>query len=228
MSDGKGLLHLARTATRPSSREASKRWIKCHARAEDVRGTGWMPTYGILTCLLLLSFGFGVPAKAESFVATRGTEFILDGQPFYVTGVNNHYVGWGSKAEVDRVLDAAVAMGANVIRTILGPAIGAPGEQDPKTIWDFKSTSNSYELNTHGVYLLYWDSKTKTMAINGGANGIGRIDYLVAAAAQRHLKLLFALVDNWSFIGDMPQMDAWYGSTDLTGFFFSDPRTVAD
>ena len=224
MSDGTGLTRLAH----PPSREAGKPWVERHARAGGVRGRGWMPTCGVLAGLLLLTFGFGVPAKAASFVATRGTQFTLNGQPFYVTGVNNHYVGWGSKAEVDRVLDAAVAMGANVIRTILGPAIGAPGGQDPKTIWDFKSTSNSYELNTHGVYLLYWDPKTKTMAINGGANGIGRIDYLLAAAAQRHLKLLLALVDNWSFIGDMPQMDAWYGSTDKTAFFFSDPRTIAD
>jgi mannan endo-1,4-beta-mannosidase len=217
-----------RTAKRPRSREPGKRWAGCRAPAHDVRGVGWMPNYGALACVLLLTFGFGVPVKAESFVAARGTDLILNGQPFYVTGVNNHYVGWGSKVEVDRVLDAAVAMGANVVRTILGPAIGAPGGQNPKTIWDFNSTDNSYELNTHGVYLLYWNPKTKTMAINGGANGIGRIDYLVAAAAARHLKLLLALVDNWAFIGDMPQMDAWYGSTDKTGFFFSDPRTIAD
>jgi mannan endo-1,4-beta-mannosidase len=228
MSDVTGLTRLTHAVVRPSFREASKRCTERHARADVARSLSWMPSYGVLACLFLLTFGIGAPVKAESFVTTRGTQFVLNGQPFYVTGVNNHYVGWGSKLEVDRVLDAAVAMGANVIRTILGPAIGEPGGQDPKTIWDFKSTSNSYELNTHGVYLLYWNPETKTMGINGGANGIGRIDYLVAAAAQRHLKLLLTLVDNWSFIGDMPQMDAWYGSTDKTGFFFSDPRTIAD
>jgi mannan endo-1,4-beta-mannosidase len=78
------------------------------------------------------------------------------------------------------------------------------------------------------VYLLYWNSTSRTMGINDGDNGIGKIDYVVAAAARRHLKLLITLLDYWAYIGDMPQMNAWYGSIDQTGFFFSDPRTIAD
>jgi mannan endo-1,4-beta-mannosidase len=208
--------------------KAGARRLARGARADASRSASWRLVYSILVGALLLIFGSDVPVKAKSFVTTRGAQFMLNARPFYVTGVNNHYVVWGSKVEVDRVLDAAVAMGANVVRTILGPAIGAPGGRSPQTIWDFKSNSNSYELNTHGVYLLYWDPKAKSMAINEGADGIGRIDDLLAAASKRHLKLLLALVDNWAFIGDMPQMDAWYGSTDKTGFFFTDPKTIAD
>ena len=50
---------------------------------------------------------------ATSFVKTSGTAFALDGKPFFVTGVNNHYLTFGSRDEVTRVLDDAVAMGAN-------------------------------------------------------------------------------------------------------------------
>jgi mannan endo-1,4-beta-mannosidase len=48
-----------------------------------------------------------------SFVKTSGTAFTIDGRPFFVTGVNNHYLAFGSKNEVTRFLDDAAAMGAN-------------------------------------------------------------------------------------------------------------------
>lgn len=55
--------------------------------------------------------------SATSHIKTSGTNFALDGRPFFVTGVNNHYLTYRSQAEVTRVLDDAVAMGANVVRT---------------------------------------------------------------------------------------------------------------
>lgn len=42
-----------------------------------------------------------------------------------MAGVNNHYLTFGSSAEVTRVLDDATAMGANVVRTFLQPVIGS-------------------------------------------------------------------------------------------------------
>jgi mannan endo-1,4-beta-mannosidase len=56
-------------------------------------------------------------ARATSFVRTSGAQFTIDGREFFVVGVNNHYLTFGSQAEVLRVLDAAAAMGANNIRT---------------------------------------------------------------------------------------------------------------
>ncbi|MER9668118.1 hypothetical protein [Mesorhizobium sp. M0203] len=55
--------------------------------------------------------------SATSLIKTSGTNFALDGRPFFVTGVNNHYLTYRLQAEVTRVLDDAVAMGANVVRT---------------------------------------------------------------------------------------------------------------
>ena len=199
------------------------------AWADVIRSAGRVLRYSVLACSLAFTSGMSVSARADGFVTTKGTQFILSAKPYYVTGVNNHYLVWGSNAEVDRVLDAAVAMGANVLRAGLGPVIGAADGGEPKTIWQFHNNgASSYQLNTHGVYLLYWDSATKTMGINRGFDGIGKIDYLIAAAAKRHLKLLVTLLDYWSYVGDMPQMNAWYGSSDQTRFFFSDPRTIAD
>lgn len=173
-------------------------------------------------------FGLGY-ARGDDFVHVQGAQFVLHGKPFYVTGVNNHYLTFGSETEVTRVLDDAVAMGANVVRMILGPVIGAPDGTKPRTIWKFNNPSaDSSNLNVHGDYELYWNPATDAMGINAGVNGIQRLDFVVAGAAKRHLKLIVCLLDFWSYTGGAKQMCAWYGSTDADSFFFSDPRTRAD
>src|ERR1700680_4916315 len=75
---------------------------------------------------------------AGSFIKTSGTAFTLDGRPFPVTGLNNHYLTVGSRDEVTRVLDDAVAMGANVVRIFLQPAIGSLDGSIP-TIWNWRN-----------------------------------------------------------------------------------------
>ncbi|MGO6906950.1 beta-mannosidase, partial [Rhizobium ruizarguesonis] len=83
----------------------------------------------------------------QSFVTTKEGGFLLDGKPFRVAGANNHYLTFGSSAEVTRVLDDATAMGANVVRTFLQPVIGSLDGQVP-TIWNSKSTADSSNLGT--------------------------------------------------------------------------------
>jgi mannan endo-1,4-beta-mannosidase len=191
------------------------------------RGTGAMA---------LLALGFlASGAEADNFVRTQGTQFVEGGQPFFVTGVNNHYLPWGSQAEVGRALDDAVAMGANVVRTFLGPVIGSPDGTTIPTIWKPFDEMSS-DLDTHGIYLLYWDPARKAMGINAGADGMAHVDWLIAEAAKRHLKLIIAFVDFWSYTGGTYQMSRWYGLPTHTGApyetsnpgFFTDPRVIAD
>lgn len=166
-------------------------------------------------------------AIADPFVHARGTQFILNDKEFYVTGANNHYLPWASEVEITRVLDDAVAMGANVIRTFLGPAIGSVDGSTVPTIWKFHNDeANSNDLNVHGNYVLYWDPAAGAMAIN--PDGMRRTDFLLAEAAKRHLKLLLSFIDYWAYTGGSQQMRAWYGGEGEDRFFFSDPRTVAD
>ena len=65
-----------------------------------------------------------------------GTSFTVDGKPFFVAGVSNHYLLYGTDTEVNDVLDDAVALGANVVRTFLQSVIGSP-DDDRTTIWKF-------------------------------------------------------------------------------------------
>ena len=168
---------------------------------------------------------------SAGLVSARGTQFVLDGAPFYVTGVNNHYLPWGSEAEVTRVLDDAVAMGANVVRTFLQPVIGSLDGTTMPTTWNFHNDrADSADLNVHGNYLLYWDPTTHAMAINASANGMRKIDFLIAEAAKRHLKLIISFLDFWPYTGGSQQISAWHGgeSSGRNPFFFEDPRPMDD
>jgi mannan endo-1,4-beta-mannosidase len=163
-----------------------------------------------------------------SFIKTSGTMFTLDGRPFFVTGVNNHYLTFASPNEVTRVLDDAVAMGANVVRVILQPVIGSPDGRVP-TIWNWRNpTADASNLGVKGAVMLYWDTEKNAMAVNDGPKGMQKVDFLITEAGKRHLRLIIAFLDFWDYTGGAQQMRAWYGSADKSTFFFSDPRTKRD
>jgi mannan endo-1,4-beta-mannosidase len=160
----------------------------------------------------------------EGFVGRNGTSFVLNGRRLPVVGVNNHYLTYGSRDEVVRVLDDALTMGANVVRTFVQPVIGSK-DGSVKTIWNWKSDEDSSNLGSHGVYMLSWDAAASKMTFNDGEDGLKRLDFLLAEARRRHLKLIVAFLDFWPYMGGAQQMNAWYGSSDKYTFFAQDPRT---
>ncbi|MEQ1577529.1 MAG: cellulase family glycosylhydrolase [Hyphomicrobium sp.] len=180
-------------------------------------------------CWLALSIAVAYAGGgAQEFVKRQGTGFVLNGAPFTVAGINNHYLTFGSPQEVVRVLDDAAAMHANVVRTFIQPVIGSPQGAPMPTIWDWNSTSDSSDMGAKGVYLIYWDASRQRMAFNEGRDGFIRLDFLVAEARKRNLKLLIAFLDFWDYAGGAQQMRTWYGSDDPNTFFFSDPRCLED
>ncbi len=60
-----------------------------------------------------------------------------------------------------------------------------------------------------GVYMHYWDGAAP--AFNDGATGLERLDFVVAEARKRNLKLILPLVNNWSAFGGMDQYVRWRG-----------------
>ncbi len=184
----------------------------------------------VSTVLLVLSAAGAVGAARASphdFVKTTGTMFTLAGQPFFPAGINNHYLTYGTKAEVTRVLDDAVSLGANVVRTFLQPVIGSL-DGSVATIWDWKADADSSDLGAKGTYELYWDDTAGKMAINDGPDGMQKVDFLIAEAKKRNLRLIIAFLDFWAYTGGAQQMRAWYGSSNQSTFFFADQRTKRD
>jgi len=165
--------------------------------------------------------------RQQDFVTRRGDEFFLEGVTFRVAGVNNHYLAWGSRQEVTRVLDDAVAMHANVVRTFVGPIIGSL-DGSVRTVWDWRRKAESSNLGVNGAFIAYWDPAQQSMAINFGPNGLQRVDFLIAEASKRKLHLIIAFLDFWAYTGGAPQMNAWHGGSADAHFFAEDSRTRAD
>lgn len=176
------------------------------------------------------------PARADTpadpsspFVQASGTGFVFQGAPFAVTGTNNHYLGWGSRAEVDDVLNAARRMGMNVVRTFIGCQVGSLSSVSPATVWDRFSTADSSNLGVHGTYVAYWDGGAGRWAWNDSTvNGLGRWDYVIARAGQLGIRLLPVLLDYWPFVGGAQQALTWWlpgysgpGDARARGYFFS-------
>jgi mannan endo-1,4-beta-mannosidase len=196
-------------------------------------------TLTIVLLLLLQAITARAAEPSTSFVRATGTSFTVDGKPLFVKGVNNHYLPYGTETEVTEVWDDAVALGANVVRTFLQPVIGSPDDDDNRTsVWKWRNPVQTSDLNVHGNYLLYWDYKKKEMGINEGPNGIQKVDFIIAEAKKRNLKVIIALLDFWDFTGGIQQMAAWYGvkknwfpsepNMRDDHFFFTDPRTIRD
>jgi mannan endo-1,4-beta-mannosidase len=181
----------------------------------------------VLLFALLPAASVADDSRAPSFIETSGTDFTLDGRRFFVTGVNNHYVTFGSQDEVTRVLDDARAMGANVVRIFLQPVIGSL-DGSVATIWNWRKIGDASGLAVNGTYLLHWDPRKHAMAVNDGANGMQKVDFVIAEARKRGLRLIIAFLDFWAYTGGAQQMRACYGSRDQSRFFFQDPRTKQD
>ena len=125
------------------------------------------------------------------------------------------------------VLDDTVAMGANVVRTFIQPIIGSLDGTTQPTIWSWRANVDSSDLGVHGTYMAYWDPQRGAMAVNEGASGLQRLDFLVSEARKRNLRLIVAFLDYWKYTGGAQQMLAWYGGQDGS-FFFRDARTRND
>lgn len=142
--------------------------------------------------------------------------FEVDGKPFCFAGSNNYYAIYKPRPMVDALFDAARKLDLRVMRiwgmldrgSLDGSVPNADGSGDKD-----------------GVYFQYWDSAQKRPAYNDGENGLQRLDYALAAAAARNVKVIVVLVNNWRAFGGMDQYLMWYGRDKHDEFFSAEePR----
>ncbi|MCA0296913.1 MAG: cellulase family glycosylhydrolase [Actinobacteria bacterium] len=146
------------------------------------------------------------PPKGQ-FVTSQGGRLTLAGRPYEFAGTNNYYLGYKSHAMVDAVLDDAKAAGFDAIRT-----------------WGFQDFQNpdgtgSVHQNFEGVWYQAWDADAGKPVVNTGADGLQRLDYAIAAAAKRGIKLVIPFTNNWNAFGGMDQYVRWAGLTTHADFY---------
>jgi mannan endo-1,4-beta-mannosidase len=133
----------------------------------------------------------------SSFVTREGSDLYLQGRLFRFAGSNNYYPIYKSPLMVTALLDKAAVSDFAVMRVWSTVVIG---NQDG---------SNSVDGIKEGVYFHYWDGAAP--AFNDGPDGLQRLDFVVAEAAKRKIKLVLPLVNNWNEFGGMNQYVRWRG-----------------
>jgi len=167
---------------------------------------------GRLFAVLALLVGMGVAAPAAAaeakpggFVVRLGKNLSLDGREFRFAGTNNYYLMYKSQLMVDDVFADAQAAGFTVLRT-----------------WGFLDIGNadgsdSIRGKSDGVYFQYWDGDSP--AYNDGADGLQRLDYVLASARRHGIKLVIPLTNNWGDFGGMDQYVRWAGGSYHDDFY---------
>lgn len=133
-----------------------------------------------------------------SFVQSLSGRFAVGGAARGYSGANCYYLPYSSPTEVDRVLDDAVSTGLTAVRT-----------------WAF------LDEDKNGVQFQYWDTIRNCCCCRTGGQGLDRLDYVIAAAACRGLKLLLPLVNHWDDFGGRRSYCGWFGLQDPDDFYES-------
>jgi mannan endo-1,4-beta-mannosidase len=139
---------------------------------------------------------------SQQFVTRSGSQLTLAGKSFRFAGTNNYYLEYSPPVMTDAVLEHASASGSTVMRT-----------------WAFLDVPNATDVGDKGVYFQYWDGTQP--AYNDGADGLQKLDYVVAKAKAEGLRLILPLTNNWSDFGGMDQYVRWAGGTYHSDFYSS-------
>jgi mannan endo-1,4-beta-mannosidase len=130
-----------------------------------------------------------------AFIESAGTGFQVDGVRTRFTGTNSYYLGWVSRRMADATLDAARELGIEVMRT-----------------WAFLDGEPH-----NGVVYQSWDAESRSARYH--EEGLVRLDYVVAAAAARGIRLILPLINNWKDMGGIPAYQNWLGLASPQEFY---------
>lgn len=124
--------------------------------------------------------------------------FTINGQADYFAGTNIYWIGYlTDDADVDLVLDHLHESGLHILR-----------------IWGFSDVNSK---PTDGkVYFQILQNGNAT--INTGSDGLQRLDYVVAAAEKRDIKLIINFVNNWSDYGGIDAYTTAFGGSSTSWY----------
>jgi|GEM_PF-1809313 len=150
---------------------------------------------GILAAGGLSAVGGSASAQAmDSFVEVDGTDFVVDGEPFYPVGGNHPQLRKQSAEDQEAMLDQwqEAVPAFNVVRAT---AFGSGTEND-----DFPLQPEPGEYSEDAFQAL---------------------DRLVAAAGERGIRLVLPLTNYWDWQGGIPQYVSWVDGAESKGDFYT-------
>ena len=127
-----------------------------------------------------------------SFPSRNGMLFEIDGTTKYFAGTNAYWIGFlTNNADVDLVMSHLQTSGLKVLR-----------------VWGFNDVNATPSSGT-----IWYQSLVPghSPVINTGADGLQRLDHVVASAQAHGIKLIINFVNNWDAYGGMAAYSQFYG-----------------
>jgi mannan endo-1,4-beta-mannosidase len=135
------------------------------------------------------------PTGGAAFAKTDGLKFNIDGETKYFAGTNSYWLPFlTSDADVDSVFKNLKTSGLKILR-----------------VWGFNDVNTVPAAGT--VYFQLHDKATGKTTINTGADGLKRLDAVVAAAEKYGIKLIIPFVNSWNDYGGMNAYITAYGGS---------------
>ncbi len=132
-----------------------------------------------------------------SFVTQQGSKLMLDGKEYRIAGTNNYYMHYGEYSMIKDVLDDCVKLGINTIR-----------------VWGFMDGVNHDHTMQAEPYVY---SK------GGVKSSYDKLDYAIAEAKKRGIRVVVAFTNNWGDFGGVPQYVEWFKGSHHDDFY-KDPK----
>lgn len=138
-------------------------------------------------------------AAEKGFVYIEDGKFVKDGKEFRFAGTNNYYMHYSPDKMITDVLDDAQAMGVSVLRC-----------------WGFQfgvnKEHNSYGMTEPGKYGVpdsLKSTKKKPDEFGYPRDTFERLDFTIAEAKKRNIKLIIAMNNYWSDFGGIENASSW-------------------
>lgn len=145
----------------------------------------------LLGSLAGLAHGAPSARQESSAPSASGTSFTIDGETKYFSGSNSYWVSMlTNDADVEQTMANFAESGSRILR-----------------VWGF----NDVNAETDDVWFQLLSAEGSR--INEGANGLQRLDAVVAAAEAHGVKLTINFVNNWDDYGGMNAYVAAFGGT---------------
>ncbi|HEY4149013.1 MAG TPA: hypothetical protein VGM41_08795, partial [Chitinophagaceae bacterium] len=147
--------------------------------------------------LVTVVFAF---AQSPSFVEVKGTQFMIDGRPYYFVGANMWYAGLlatgpnaeAGKKRLERELDFLKKEGITNIRVMLG------AEGQARAINGVRPVHPALQPE---------EGRYDEQLFDG-------LDYLLAQLGRRKMYAVFFISNNWEWSGGFLQYLTWKGKID--------------
>ena len=139
--------------------------------------------------------------------STDGIKFSLDGASDYFAGSNAYWLGFQKEAaDVDLVFDHLKESGLKVLR-----------------VWGFNDV-NEKPAKGEAWFQLHADG---TSTINTGADGLQRLDTVVASAEKHGIQLSVPFINYWDDYGGMAAYAKAYGGSASEDFYGNEKAQAA-